>query len=263
MDYLLLICGLFYLIASVISASTLIAPKKNSNSYLIPVITLALVTHGYWLYQHIMTLHGQNLPILIVLSLVTFIISLLTTFSGKLFNTGMLQPVVYICAVINLIAIAYLPSQFITHVEAHPILGVHILLALLAYSILSIGSLFALQLAYLDYRLKNRKSPLTKISMPPMMSLEKSLFQIVFIGFILLTFTLITAFFFLNETYTDERIHQAVLSSIAWVIYAVLLWGHNTHGWRGRITIYCTITGSSFLTLAYFGSRFVSEIILT
>jgi len=262
MDYLLLICGLFYLIASAISASKLIAPKKPINRYLIPIIALALTTHGYWLYQHIMTLHGQNLPILIVLSLVTFIISILTTFSGKLFNTGMLQPVVYICAVINLIAVAYLPSQFITHVQAHPVLGLHILLALLAYSILSIGSLFALQLAYLDYRLKNRKLPLTKIDMPPMMSLEKSLFQIVFIGFILLTFTLITAFFFLDDMFTSERINQAILSTIAWIIYALLLWGHNTHGWRGRITIYCTITGSSFLTLAYFGSRFVSEVIL-
>jgi len=167
------------------------------------------------------------------------------------------------------IAVCYLPSHFITHLERHPQIGSHIIFALLAYSVLTIASLFALQLAYLDHRLKNHKQPLTQINMPPLMTLEKNLFQFILLGFVLLSCTLLTGFVFLEDMFAQGKAHKAILSLIAWVIYAVfwviyaVLWGHFRRGWRGRLIVYITIVGSSLLTLAYFGSRFVREILLT
>ena len=263
MDYLLLICSIFYIVAGAIATIQLIAPDKPLSHYFFPVISFALAGHAYWLYQHIIMLNGQNLPILNVLSLVTFIVSLLSTLASKRFNTGILLPVIYIFTVLNSIAVTYLPSHFITHLETHLQVGIHILFALLAYSILSIASLFALQLAYLNYRLKNHKSPLPKINMPPLMTLEKSLFQIIFIGFILLSCTLLTGLIFVDDIFAQGKAHKAILSMIAWVLYGALLWGHFAKGWRGNFTIYITIFGSSLLTLAYFGSRFIREIILS
>ncbi|MGB5445920.1 MAG: cytochrome c biogenesis protein CcsA, partial [Psychromonas sp.] len=172
------------------------------------------------------------------------------------------SPIVSGFNIINFIAVVYLPSHYITHLDKQPAIGSHIIFALLAYSILTIASLFALQLAYLDYRLKNHKRPLTQINMPPLMTMEKSLFQFVLIGFILLTCTLLTGFFFLDDMFAQGKAHKAILSFVAWTIYAILLWGHYTKGWRGRPIVYITIAGSSLLTLAYFGSRFVREIIL-
>mgnify|MGYP006116510275 CR=1 FL=1 len=208
-------------------------------------------------------LEGQNLTILNVLLLVTFFISLLSTLAEKRFNTGVLLPVVYAFTLLNFIAVIYLPSHYITHLENHPQVGSHIIFALLAYSILTIASLFALQLAYLDHRLKNHRPPITKIKMPPLMTLEKSLFQFIFVGFILLSCTLLTGFAFLDDMFAQGKAHKAILSIIAWIIYAILLWGHFSKGWRGRFIIYITIAGSSLLTLAYFGSRFVREVLLS
>ncbi|MCW8995951.1 MAG: cytochrome c biogenesis protein CcsA [Psychromonas sp.] len=259
----MLICSIFYLAAGILAVMQLIAPNKPLASYFIPAITLALASHAYWLYHHIMMLNGQNLPILNVLSLVTFIISLLSTLASKRFSTSVLQPIVYAFSILNFIAISYLPTQYVTHLETHPQVGMHIIIALLAYSILSIASLFALQLAYLDYRLKNHKLPLNNINMPPLMTLEKSLFQIILIGFILLSGTLLSGFIFVDNLFSPGNAHKAVLSMLAWVIYGILLWGHFRKGWRGRFTIYITLIGSSLLTLAYFGSRFVQEIILS
>ena len=48
----------------------------------------------------------------------------------------------------------------------------------------------------------------------------------------------------------------------AWFVFAVLLWGHHTLGWRGVIAIRWTLTGFVLLLLAYFGSKLVIEIIL-
>ncbi|MBP6791419.1 MAG: cytochrome c biogenesis protein CcsA, partial [Aeromonas sp.] len=49
----------------------------------------------------------------------------------------------------------------------------------------------------------------------------------------------------------------------AWCVYALLLWGHHTRGWRGRKVIMLSLIGSFILTLAYFGSRFVKEVLLS
>ncbi|WP_019616163.1 cytochrome C assembly family protein [Psychromonas ossibalaenae] len=263
MDYFALISSFFYIIAGVIAVTQLFSPKKSQPIWQLIPITIALSSHAVWLYQHIILVDGQNLPILNVLSLVTFFISALSSFASKRLNTGVLLPVVYAFTVINFIAVVYLPSHFITHLETHPQVGSHIIFALLAYSILSIASLLAIQLAFIDYRLKNHKSPLTQINMPPLMTLEKSLFQFIFIGFVLLTCTLLTGFIFLEDMFALGKAHKAVFTLIAWVIYAVILWGHFAKGWRGRFVVYITIVGSSVLTLAYFGSRFVREIILT
>ncbi len=263
MDYLAFISGAFYALATCIAGHQLLASQKPFSKKLLLPISLALFTHIIWLYQHVFMLDGQNLQILNVLSLVTFIISLLSTIASKRLNTGVLLPIVYGFTVVNFIAVAHLPSHFVTHLETHPQVGAHIIFALLAYSILTIASLFALQLAYLDYRLKHHKSPITKIKMPPILTLEKSLFQFIFVGFILLSCTLLTGFIFLEDMFAQGKAHKALLSMVAWIIYGTLLWGHFKQGWRGRLTVYITIVGSFLLTLAYFGSRFVREVILS
>ena len=250
MDYLLLICSLFYIAAGSIASVQLFASDKPLTHYFVPTITFALASHAYWLFQQILMLNGQDLSILNVLSLLTFIISLLSTLASKRPKTELLLPVVYTFTVLNFIVITYLPSNFVTYIEIHPQIAVHIVFALLAYSILSIAILLALQFAYLDYRLKKRKLPLTKINMPPLMTLEKNLFQIIFLGFILLSGALLTGFIFAEDMFAQGIVHKTILAIIAWIIYAILLWGHFARGWRGRFTIYITVIGTSLLTLA-------------
>jgi ABC-type uncharacterized transport system permease subunit len=262
MDYLALLGTALYLLSMGFAVNKLLQPSNPFNKWVLGTSTLALITHAIWLYHNIFLVNGQNLPILNVLSLVSFIIALLSVLVSKRLNTGILLPVVFAFNILNFIAVAYLPSHYITNLEHNPQLGAHIIFALLAYSMLSIASLFALQLAYLDYRLKNRKAPLKKLNLPPLMTLEKSLFQFIFIGFVLLSCTLLTGFIFLEDMFAAGTAHKTILSIIAWIIYAIILWGHFSKGWRGRLIIYIIIISSSLLTLAYFGSRFVREIIL-
>ncbi|WP_372880895.1 inner membrane protein YpjD [Psychromonas sp.] len=262
MDNLALIATIFYMLSGSLAVNILFNQAKPLYYWFIGCSIIALVTHALWLYQHIFLIDGQNLPMLNVVSLIGFVIAALSLSVSKRLNTGVLLPVVCAFNVLNFIAVVYLPSHYITHLEKQPAIGSHIIFALLAYSVLTIASLFALQLAYLDYRLKNHKRPLTQINLPPLMTMEKSLFQFVLIGFILLSCTLLTGFFFLEDMFVQGKAHKAFLSISAWIIYATLLWGHYTKGWRGRPIVYVTIVGSSLLTLAYFGSRFVREIIL-
>lgn len=262
MDHFAVISIVFYFLSALLASHQLFSSRVTPNLIFTSLSCVALFTHTIWLYQNIFMVDGQNLPILNVVSLVSFIIALLSLAISKKLNTGVLLPIVYGFNILNFFAVAYLPSHYVTHLEHNPQVGSHIIYALLAYSVLTIASLFALQLAYIDHRLKTHKAPLTNFRFPPMMTMEKSLFQLVLIGFILLTCALATGFIFLEDMFAQHKAHKAVFSIIAWFIYATLLWGHFKRGWRGRLVIYITIIGSSLLTLAYFGSRIVREIIL-
>lgn len=222
----------------------------------------ALVLHGFLLKDLILSGSGQNLSILNVASLVSFIISVITT--GLLFKLRIwfLLPVIYSFAAINLTAATLLPGAFITHLEANPKVLVHISLALFSYSTLMIATLFAIQLAWLDYQLKHKKRLAVNPNLPPLMMVERQLFNIILVGQGLLSLTLFTGLIFVQDMFAQGKAHKAFLSMAAWCVYSILIWGHYRSGWRGRRVVWISIIGAFLLTLAYFGSRFVREILI-
>ncbi len=223
----------------------------------------ALVFHAWLLSDLILDGSGQNLSILNVASLISFIISLVMSVAMLKNRLWFLLPVVYSFSAINLTAATFLPSTFITHLETEPALLIHISLALFSYATLTIGALYALQLAWLDHKLKTKKALAINPNFPPLLMVERQLFKIILIGNILLTATLITGCAFVYDMFAQGKAHKAILSFIAWVIYSILLWGHYKQGWRGRKVTWFAVAGATLLTLAYFGSRFVREIILS
>lgn len=238
----------------------------NSNGIKIKPVFLsalaAIALHILLLKDLIHGGPGQNLSILNVASLISLIIALLTTLAMLRIRVWFLLPVVYSFAAINLTAATLLPGAFITHLESHPQVLLHITLALFSYSTLMIATLYAIQLAWLDYKLKKKKSLVINPNIPPLMMVERQLFKIILVGNSLLTLTLITGFIFIQDMLAQGKLHKAVLSFLAWGVYSVLLWGHYQQGWRGRRVVWFSMVGAFLLTLAYFGSRFVKEIII-
>lgn len=62
--------------------------------------------------------------------------------------------------------------------------------------------------------------------------------------------------------FAQHLVHKTVLGIIAWLVFAVLLWGRWRFGWRGRTAIRWTLSGAVTLMLAYFGSKLVLELLL-
>ncbi len=222
----------------------------------------ALVFHAWLLSDLIFATSGQNLSMLNVASLVGFIISLTVSIAMIRTRLWFLLPVIYGFSAMNLLAAALLPGTFITHLENEPSLLIHISIALFAYSTLSIGALYSLQLVWLDRKLKTKKALAINPNLPPLMMVERQLFKIILVGNILLTGTLLTGFMFVRDMFAQGQAHKGILSFIAWIVYSVLLWGHYQRGWRGRKATWLAVIGAMILTLAYFGSRFVREVIL-
>ncbi|MGH8035109.1 MAG: cytochrome C assembly family protein [Nevskiales bacterium] len=143
-------------------------------------------------------------------------------------------------------------------------LRAHILLSLLAYSLLTLAAVQACALAWQDRKLRPQsQQPLPAMAnLPALETMEETLFQLIALGFALLTLALLSGLVFVNDLFAQHLAHKTVLSIIAWGVFAILLWGRWRSGWRGRTALRWTLAGYSVLLLAYFGSKFVLEILL-
>ena len=141
-------------------------------------------------------------------------------------------------------------------------IAAHIVLSTLAYALLTIAVALAVALALLDRRLRSRR-PLGMLTiLPSMEALESATFQALGAGFAVLTLALFSGFIFVRDLFAQHLIHKTVLSCLAWVVFAVLLFGRWRFGWRGRVARNWTLSGFALLGLAYFGSKIVLETIL-
>jgi ABC-type uncharacterized transport system permease subunit len=138
---------------------------------------------------------------------------------------------------------------------------IHIILSMAAYCVLIIASLYALQFRYINTKLKAKTLSLHS-HLPPLNAVEAQQFRLLAIGVGLLSLALITGFLYLDNLWSSHYAHKTVLSIVAWAVFTVITIGHKIYGWRGTKSAVGTIIAAFILTLAYFGSRFVREILL-
>ncbi|MEY2151591.1 MULTISPECIES: cytochrome C assembly family protein [Rhodanobacter] len=138
----------------------------------------------------------------------------------------------------------------------------HVTIALLAYSLLSIAAVLAILLAIQERALRSHRPGRLIRALPPLTQTEALLFRLIGAGFGGLTLTLLTGALFVQNIRSQHLAHTIVLSVVAWLIFGALLWGRWRHGWRGTRAVNLTLIGMAVLALAFFGSKFVLEVIL-
>ncbi len=145
-----------------------------------------------------------------------------------------------------------------------PAFTAHLLMAMLAYSLFTIASLHVLLMAMLEKRLHRGTLPAGLSGLPPLLTMEKLLFRIIWAGFLMLTLTLASGLMFSEELFgrAARLNHKTLFGFVSWFVFAALLAGRHWRGWRGRIAVRWTLAGFLLLILAYLGSKFVVEVLL-
>lgn len=224
---------------------------------------LGLVLHMLVLATMLFTEQGQNFSLLNVSSLVCWLITVAITLTALRTPTVLLLPVVYGFAALVQLAVLTLPHNVqLQHFEQNPGLLVHIMLAFLAYAVLVMAMLYSFQVSYISNKLKQKDFAAMTRHMPPLVQAEVLQFRILLAGTVLLAMALLVAALFMDNWLAKENLHKNVFSLLGFVVFAILCWGHARKGWRGKTANILTITGASLLTLGYFGSRFVREVLL-
>ncbi|GLP97180.1 cytochrome C assembly family protein [Paraferrimonas sedimenticola] len=251
----------FYAVALVMVASRLTHEKGPNRSLVAGLGAAAVICHALLVYQHMFAVEGQDFSVINVGSLVCLIISASFVVILNRVKVMVMVPVVFALSIVSIAVMMLIPDNYTTHFETAPELSVHIVLSLLAYSVLMIAALYAVQLNAIQNKLKNRQLILSP-ALPPLMTVEKQLYHLVMAGVILLTLSLATGFIFLDDMFAEGKGHKAILSMLAWAVYTHLLVQHYRRGVRIRTAVLYTWIGAILLSLAYFGARIVKEMIL-
>lgn len=255
-----LIAIAFYLLASGMLLQQIRGHQPRQLPGLVTGL-LAVLAHAVASFSGIATEHGMNMSLFQAASLIAWFIVAIALFSSlrrPLHNLlVILLPIAAVMLTLTLLLDQ--PHSFKPHGMG---MISHIVLSILAYSVLSIGALQAIALALQEYRLKHHQLRGLLDFLPPLQTMEQMLFEIIWIGFGLLTLSIVTGFLYVDDLMAQHLAHKTVFSIAAWVLFAILLWGRHQMGWRSRTAIRWTLLAFSCLLLAYFGTKLVLEIIL-
>ncbi|MDA3913138.1 cytochrome c biogenesis protein CcsA [Oleiagrimonas sp.] len=257
------IASLFAIALYLAAAGALGRPLLNGRAPLtrpaMGMATLAVLAHAAVLLG--MHRGALDLHFFAALSLVAWVVSSLTLL------VNLSRPVAGLGVIIfPLTAILLAIDKFIAPPTAPtPIdwqIKLHVTVALLAFGVLSIAAALAILLAVQERALRRSQFGHWLRALPPLTLTEGLLFRLIHAGFTLLTLTLVTGTLFVSNVFGQHLVQKTILSIIAWLVFGALLWGRWRHGWRGTRAVNLTLFGMAVLVLAFFGTKFVLEVIL-
>lgn len=141
---------------------------------------------------------------------------------------------------------------------------VHMTLALISYGIVALAVAQAILLSVQERKLRHKQPPGFFQALPPLETMERLLFSLIYVGFALLTLTIITGGVFAKVVFGRPLAftHHIIFAVLAWISVGTLTGGRIIAGWRGKVAVTWTITSFVLLVLAYFGTKFVLTVFL-
>ena len=257
------IAFLSYSIATFAILARLLTPQGPNLKVVISLGCLAILFHTFSLSQQLFISEKINFNLPNVIALVSLVITSVVSVVALKFRVNLLLPVAYAFAALWQLVLIFIPPVNEIILSASSFMMVtHITLALVAYCILVIATLYAFQVKYINKKLKDKD--LSAVNhLPPLMQVENQLFIILTMGTLSLLASQVLGFIFLDNYFAKAQLHKTLISIVALAVYGLTLWGHYKQGWRGHKVLTLITFATLLLTLAYFGSRFVKEFLLS
>lgn len=260
---------LFYLAALLYVVSALLPARQRA---LVAGGTIAAwLLHGIALGNDVITPDFLRLGFAVMLSATLWISVAAYWVENRNFALDGLRLLVLPSAAVAVILPLLFPGSLVPLLGKSPLFSWHIVISTLAYSSLTIAAFHAVLMAIQESRLHAHPSAMqrgwfaTAIErLPALLTMERLLFRLIGIGFILLTMTVLSGLFFSEELFGKavKWDHKTIFTLLSWVLFGLLLAGRKWRGWRGKTALSFTLTGFTTLLLAYVGSRFVMEVVL-
>ncbi len=225
------------------------------------IALIAMLLHVYVLNHLIYRPSGLNLEFFVSFSLISWLISVQILLSCVFRRIESLGIAVFpMSGLAVLLALLDFTDPLV--IRATSALQGHIMISVIAYSLIMLAAIQASLIAYQDHAIRSHHPSGMIRFLPPLRDMETLLFQFLSFGFVGLSASLVTGFIFLEDIFAQHLVHKTVLSIIAWVILGILLIGRFKFGWRGKTAIRWSLSAFALLMLAYFGSKLVLEFIL-
>jgi len=257
---LAVLASLLYFYASAIIWQKIQHPTTTDiRPKIINIIMVAVLLHGFalsktlWLDSSIFFHIGNGLSLVAILGSAI----LLVTHLNK--PTETLGIFIYPLAALSTLIPMAIESPIQLPIE----LGSHVLISIAAYSIMGIATAQAILYGVQERNFKAKR--LTKLmqALPPLQVMESTLLQLVKIGFIFLTFALVSGAFFVENLLEQHLIHKTFFAILAWFVYGTFLFGQAKYGWRGQTAAQFIIWAYFLLILSYIGTTIILEYVVS
>lgn len=236
-----------------------------------PAISAGLFLQVYLIYEALFTHGTPYFGLALALSITLFACTLILLIESFFSRVESLLVFILPIAAIGTLFPIFLPGTPLEPETASFSFRVHLLSAILAYSLMTIALIQALVLMALHNWLREGKAGKAFgrekdgsiiQNAPSVMDMEKMLFRLLWSGFLILSAAIV-----FGSAYTHGLFgvffrfdHKTVTTLLAWLVFAVLLWGHHLRGWRGRFAARWVVVGFCMLMIAYIGLRLVIEV---
>lgn len=245
-----------YLIVSGIKSGSINKKATYTSGF------LGVLLHGTSVYLMLFTPDGLQLGIITSMSLVAWTIITIGTTNALWRNVEALLAPAYPLAT-TFIAISLLFSdQTAPLTDLSNGMAAHILVSIIAYSIIALALCQAILIAIQNYQLKHRHIHDILHLLPPLQTMENALFDLVSVGVALLTAAILTGFMYVDDIFAQHLAHKTIFTLASWSVFTLLIIGKYLWGWRGMFAVKWTLAGFSLLLLGFFGSKIVIELML-
>ncbi|WP_428820845.1 cytochrome C assembly family protein [Microbulbifer sp. MCCC 1A16149] len=253
-----------YIATTVVAAVTLSRQSQSRRrTLLLGLFTGAVVAHAISLKFTLLADNGFRFDLLAMLSLITWSVALLLLCLSLRHQLTLLILAIAPLAALSELAAVHAWGTAIPRSQISPGIAAHALLSISAYALLTLATLQAIYLYWLNQQLHNHRPAGMSRMLPPLQTMESLLFGLIAFGQLLLTASLITGALFVDDLFAQHLVHKTALSIFAWILYSILLWGHWKNGWRGNTAVRWTLSAFAVLLLAFFGSKLALEVIFS
>jgi ABC-type uncharacterized transport system permease subunit len=221
---------------------------------------LAVLLHSQAVANFLFSSEGLDLSLLKIFALISLVINVVVFLSGLKKPLHSLN--LFLFPISVTIAAAMASSSTKIAILLAPSMQLHVLISILAYSLLAVAALQAALMGYQNWQLKHKHQNILMRTFPPLQSMEALLFELIWAGELMLTLSLLSGFIFYEDFFAQKLMHKVVFSVVAWVFFGLLLWGRQVQGWRGKTAIRWTWAGFGAIVLGYVGSKVVLEFLL-
>jgi len=257
-----------FLAAAILYAVCALLPSRQGAA-ISGVTALAWALHGAALWPDMVSNGALRVGFALMLSAALWISVAAYWLENRNFALDGLRRMVMPCAAIAAALPPLFPGSLMPVQSQTPAFGWHVAVAVMAYSTLTIAAFHAVLMALQEARLHTRSAKPGVLGaaidqLPALLTMEKLLFRMIAIGFVLLSLTVLSGVVFSEQVFGKALRwdHKNVFALLSWLLFAALLAGRRWRGWRGKTALRFTLAGFATLALAYVGSRFVLEVVL-
>lgn len=254
-----------YLLAAIVLVASRLRRSGPAHSLLdglaIAIACAGVVLHAVLLWNSVFAENGLNFGLYNVLSLIAWEIAAIALI-GLLWSSFRGLGAILLAVASAACAVTLLQAQTTELTPLSIPLQLHVVTSLLAHSLIAVGAVLSVAALAQDRRLKAASTGGLMNLLPPLAAMERLIFTVAIVGFVGLLLSIATGIVFVEDLFAQHLIHKTVLSLIALVLFGTLIIGRALAGWRGRSALYLYLGGFAMLVLAYFGTKFVLEILL-